>query len=495
MTKQALAGLARHVRLIADPKGNAGPTDQQLLDDWIQSRDEAAFELLVRRHGPMVLASCRRILAHAHDAEDAFQATFLALARKARSIRRPNALAGWLYQVACRSALRLRSRTPRETDVLPSELPASNGDPATAAIWRDVRRVLDEEIDHLPARYRLPFVLCYLEGKTNDEAAHHLGCPTGTVMSRLAWARDRLRSRLTRRGVTLSAAVLAGLLTHSTAPAAVPGTLINTTVGVALFSAGKLAAGAASTQVAVLTEGVLKSMFLNKVKMAAAGFVCLAGLGTGVGAAGYRLIASEQAPGGAAVVASTKRTIRVASQRDGFMAAIATEIKPGEEGALDRVVTVLIGGQPRKLRRLKRGDLIEEGQAVAFLHDQLAADEVAMRHGKIRIAEAEYIAAEKSRDETQSRYYTQLRLEKSHATSPEDVRGALFTWQKLTQDAVKNKEAIELAKLELKSAQTVLDMHTIRSPANGVICAIHKHPGEAVRMFDTVLEIQVDDQD
>jgi RNA polymerase sigma factor (sigma-70 family) len=495
MPKQALARLAHHVRMIADPKGKAGPTDQQLLDGWVESRDEAAFELLIRRHGPMVLAVCRRILAHAHDAEDAFQATFFALARKARSIRRPNALAGWLYQVACRSALRLRSRTARETDVLPSELPASNGDPTAAAMWRDVRRVLDEEIDHLPARYRLPFVLCYLEGKTNEEAAYHLGCPTGTVMSRLAWARDRLRSRLTRRGLTLSAAVLAGLLTQSTAPAAVPGTLISTTVGVALFSAGKLAAGAASTQVAVLTQGVLKSMFLSKLKMVAAVIVCLAGLGTGVGAAGYRLVASEQAPGEAKVVASTKRTIRVASQRDGVMAAIATEIKPGEEGALDRVVTVQIGGQTRKLRRLKRGDVVEEGQALAFLQNQLAADEVALRQGKVRLAEAEYIAAEKAKNETQSRYYTQLRLEKSHATSAEDLRGALFTWQKMTQDALKNKEAIELARLELKSAQTVLNMHTIRSPANGVISAIHKQPGEAVRMYDTVLEIQADDQD
>src|SRR5262249_27726737 len=161
--------------------------------------DEAAFEVLLWRHGPMILGVCRRVLDHDADVEDAFQATFLLLVRKAASIQRGASVAAWLYQTAYRVALRARQRSRKRTVTGRSQLVTS--DPAEEVLWRDVRPVLDDEINRLPEKYRVPFIRCYLEGCTNEEAAVEMGCPVGTIHSRLSWARERLRSRLTRRGL------------------------------------------------------------------------------------------------------------------------------------------------------------------------------------------------------------------------------------------------------------------------------------------------------
>jgi RNA polymerase sigma factor (sigma-70 family) len=241
----------------------AGLSDQQLLDRFIAERDEACFEVLLWRHGPTVLSVCRRILRHEQDAEDAFQATFLILVRKARSIGKRQALASWLYRVAYRVALRARLRVERRTERekgMP-DIPASE---AANVVWRDLRPVLDEEIDRLPEKYRAPFVLCYLAGKTNEQAAVELGCPKGTVLSRLAWARQRLRVRLTRRGVGLTG----GMISAATVPladAALPARLVQASLKVALpAAAGKVAV---SASVASLTQGALQAMFWTKIKI------------------------------------------------------------------------------------------------------------------------------------------------------------------------------------------------------------------------------------
>src|SRR5262245_5809792 len=181
-----------------------GLSDARLLERWLDARDEAAFELLVWRHGPAVLGLCRRLLADAHDVEDAFQATFLALVRKAGSIGRQEAVGGWLYRVAYRVALRARAasaRRRRET-ALP-ELPAPPAPDDLA--WRDLRPVLDEEVERLPGRLRSAFVLCCVEGLSQEEAAGRLGCAPGTVSSRLTRARQWLRRRLARRGIAPAA--------------------------------------------------------------------------------------------------------------------------------------------------------------------------------------------------------------------------------------------------------------------------------------------------
>jgi RNA polymerase sigma factor (sigma-70 family) len=256
-------------------------TDAQLLEDFVTRRDEKAFEVLVWRHGAMVLGVCRRVLRDAHEAEDAFQATFLVFARKAGSVGKREAVGGWLCKVAYRVALRVRARAARRGACAePAEdLPARETDDH---LWRDLRSVLDEEIDRLPEKYRVPFVLCYLEGHTNEEAAAQLGCPKGTILSRLARGRERLRSRLTRRGVALSTAWLVAALSQK-ATAALPPALVSPTVEAAtLFAAGKAVSGLVSASVAALTEGVLHTMLLTKLKVAAVALLALTVLGMGV---------------------------------------------------------------------------------------------------------------------------------------------------------------------------------------------------------------------
>ena len=259
------------------------PTDGVLLERVATRSEEAAFAALVRRYGPLVLAVCRRVLGHEQDAEDAFQATFLVLFRKAGSIGKRESVGSWLYSVAYRTARKASGkrarRQVRETEL--ADVAAAEATPEWLA--RDVRAVLDEEVNRLPAKYRLPFVFCYFEGKTNEQAARLLGCPLGTVLSRLARARDRLRGRLTRRGLAIPAALVAVILAERAALADVPASLLDATVrSAALFGGGgAVAAGATSARVAALARGVLREQLLGKLRKAAAaaaGLLVLVGL-------------------------------------------------------------------------------------------------------------------------------------------------------------------------------------------------------------------------
>lgn len=249
-------------------------SDADLLERFAVERDETAFEALLHRHGPLVWRVCRRVLDEEHAAEDAFQATFLVLVRKAHSVSKKASIRSWLHGVALRVALRarqqenLRQRRERETPIRqPGE-----------ASWNDVRAILDEEIQRLPEKYRLPVILCYLEGQTNDEAARLLNCPRGTVATRLARARERLRSRLLRRGVTFSTGTLATIITDNAMSAAVPPLLLGQTAKVILM-------GTVSGSITMLTEGVLHAMFLSKIKAASVFVLMLAAIGgAGIGA-------------------------------------------------------------------------------------------------------------------------------------------------------------------------------------------------------------------
>jgi RNA polymerase sigma factor (sigma-70 family) len=264
-----------------------GGSDAELLQRFAVQRDEAAFVALLRRHGPLVWSVCRRVLADEHAAEDAFQATFLVLVRKARSVSKQASIRSWLYGVALRVALRARQqdnlRHRRESET-PSR---ASGDADKETMWLDMGPILDEEIQRLPEKYRLPIILCYLEGQTNDEAAKILRCPRGTIATRLARARERLRSRLLRRGVSLSAATLAALLSDNAMSAAIPPLLIGQTAKVVL-------SGAVSASITTLTEGVLHAMFLSKLKMVLAMSLMVAALGS-AGVCTYYLRAQEPA--------------------------------------------------------------------------------------------------------------------------------------------------------------------------------------------------------
>ena len=284
MTAVPLSTVVDHLRSLATPH----QSDSQLLERFVSSGDAAAFAGLVRRHGPLVLGVCRRLLRDPHEAEDAFQATFLVLARKARSIRVEDSLSPWLYGVTYRIALRARShaarRARRASGVVAEHVAApSVGDPDLF----DLRPVLHEELGRLPETYRAPLVLCYLEGLSTEAAADRLGCPRGTVLSRLSRARERLRERLTRRGVALPSSLAAGALAAEGASASVPAALLSQTVRAGLAFAGRheiVSASAIPAAASTLATGVLKTMTTTKLAMVAAAGGCVAGAAGGVGA-------------------------------------------------------------------------------------------------------------------------------------------------------------------------------------------------------------------
>jgi RNA polymerase sigma factor (sigma-70 family) len=249
-------------------------TDAELLRRYLTRRDEAAFESLVWRHGAMVLAVCRRLVRHEQDAEDAFQAVFLTFARAAGAITQRESVGGWLYRVACRVARKARARSARHAAQPLGDVARTDGDPADEAARHELGPVLDEEVGRLPVKYRVPLVLCYLQGRTNEQAARELGWPRGTVATRLARARRLLRARLTRRGVALSAGALARPAEAS--PPRVPLLLDTIQASLCFANGGSAADGIVSAPVATLTEGVLRTMDRMKRLLTAAALVAVA---------------------------------------------------------------------------------------------------------------------------------------------------------------------------------------------------------------------------
>jgi RNA polymerase sigma factor (sigma-70 family) len=315
---------------------NRGMTDADLLARFVSRRDEAAFELLVWRHERMVRAVCRRVLRREHDVEDASQATFLTLACKAASVVKRQALGGWLHQVAYRIALRARAEAAKrdrhekkagELDGTPTP-----DEPGAEVGRQELRSVLDEEISRLPAKYRAPVVLCYLEGKTNAEAAAELGCATGTVVTWLARARGRLRSRLARRGLAVTAGALAATLSRPGVAAAAPPAFLQATIRAALlFAQGAPAAGLVSTRVATLTKGALHAMLLNRLKVVAVVLVALCLAGAGPGVLAYRALA---APAEAPRPAAGQLQAREKDRADGVPPARPEASKEGQDRKL-----------------------------------------------------------------------------------------------------------------------------------------------------------------
>lgn len=265
MSAHALQGMVQCLRRTVLLQEAAQWTDGQLLDCFLVKREAAALELLVQRHAGMVWGVCRRMLANRHDAEDAFQATFLVLVRKASSVKPRELVGNWLYGVACRTSLKARStlskRSKREKVV--AEDPVCR----TSAEDSELEALLDQELNQLSERFRAPLLLCDLQGKTRKQAAQLLNCPEGTVASRLVRARAMLAKRLRRHGVALSGAA-ATLLSKNIAAAAVPGAALQSTVKLACESAaGVPVSTLISPHVAALVDGVVKGMLLHKLHL------------------------------------------------------------------------------------------------------------------------------------------------------------------------------------------------------------------------------------
>jgi RNA polymerase sigma factor (sigma-70 family) len=522
-----------------------GATDASLLERFVAGRDEAAFELLLWRHGPMVLSVCRRMLRCDHDAEDAFQAAFLLLARKAGAIRHREAVAGWLYQTACRIALRARETARKRPVAVPPGAEPTAPDSETDAIWRDLRPVLDEEVGRLPKKYRLPIILCYLQGRTYAEASQVLKCPRGTVAIRLQRARELLRGRLTRRGLALTAATTAVLAAERTVSAALPAVLVHTTLKAALlFAAGKAVAGAVSAQALTWTQGVLRTMFLSKIKILAAVALLMGATGTG---AGLVMSLKAEAPPAAqteppaAGQAKTdkppaetldeneerpaKDVVEEPSTREGTIALIGTEIKKDEKVPDKDRVTVPVGflavrtsdhgdkefttwkeGEPllprkvfvvrekRTYRKLHVGDAVEKGQLLALVDSTTQVNEVSTKVAKLEVAEAEWQAAIKTRDEAIRRAGSSTLLHQKGAgfISEDTYQADLLNRDRYIEEEKGKDAARNVANEDLAASLTILKMYEIRSNDGGVIKEILKRPGEAVHAFEPVVRLEIE---
>ncbi len=269
----------RYIRGLAQATEDTRVADRELLVR-IAARDEAATAALVRRHGAMVLGVCLRVLRHQQDAEDAFQAVFLALARAAASLRPRESVGGWLHSVAYRTAQKLRVAAARRRKHEERAADRVHADPLDQLTVREASDVLDAELARLPDKFRVPLVLCYLEGLTRDEAAARLGWPESTLKSRLEQARERLGARLSVRGLTLSGVLVAALFTVGSATAVTPALLVSTVGAVAVRVGTHLPA--VSAPVSALAEGV-KTMSAAKLKIVTTVLLGIAALGTWAG--------------------------------------------------------------------------------------------------------------------------------------------------------------------------------------------------------------------
>lgn len=307
MVHRPLGSVLRQLPTLAASTSKQETTDGQLLDQFLRWQDEAAFAVLLRRHGPLVWGLCGRLLRNPADAADAFQATFLVLARKAGAIRQRHSVASWLYGVAYRLSLKVRAAgvRRRQREQLAGDGVASSfgddsegttmldrlasatvhDDPATLAARHDLRTLLDEELERLPAKYREPLILCYLEGKTNEQAARELGWPAGTMSRRLATARQLLRAQISQRGLALASVTLAAALAEHASGATVPPALLRRTAEVAgLFALGEAGASAlVSGRSVALAEGMLLPARLVKFTIAVVVIVVLGFAATGTG--------------------------------------------------------------------------------------------------------------------------------------------------------------------------------------------------------------------
>jgi RNA polymerase sigma factor (sigma-70 family) len=373
MASERLTLVLDRIRNVIGLRDKLATPDASLLARFVAERDEAAFSEIVRRHGPMVLGVCRRVLSDEHEAEDAFQATFLVLVRRAASIGRRELLANWLFGVAQRVALKARGQAA--TRSTPCEIPDMPSPEQEPQAWEVLAPYLDEELGRLPERYRRPVVLCYLQSKTLEEAAVELGWSRGSVKGRLERARELLRSRFARRGVALPAAGLTAFLTTQTASAVPIEMMLRTVQGGPLFATGP-AAGTISASAIALANKVLKNMVLDYVRkqLMAVGLVAVlvgAGAWSALAAGGPKV----PAPKPAAAPQPEKARARLGyKERATIKAADVTHLAISPDGKcvatasigrgpLDREVTLFEAetGKPRATLKSEKPCLFFEG--------------------------------------------------------------------------------------------------------------------------------------
>jgi RNA polymerase sigma factor (sigma-70 family) len=353
MASRSLAGVLRHVPRLLGLRAGSPLTDADLLVRFAEDQDQAAFATLVQRHGPTVWGVCLRVLGNSHDAEDAFQATFLVLARRAGSIAAPQLLGQWLHGVAWRIATKARTqaaiRHAQERKALAMLCAdVADDDPA----WHDLRPVLDQEVQRLPEKYRALIVLCYFEGKPYEEVARLLDCPAGTVSGRLARARQLLRERLSRRGITHSATAIAAVIAANATAAPVPSHVMETTVEAAgLYAAGASMTGIVGAHVVALAEGGIRAMLPMKAKLLLAIVLAL-----GVVGGGSLLLPGDTPAESALQAAEPAPASPAEAARPAGLEGIWADLASGDDTAVTRAILTL-SKDPKKTEAFLKGHL------------------------------------------------------------------------------------------------------------------------------------------
>ncbi len=475
MSQRNLNSIVRYLRQLTGSANANGASDAELLERYVRHRDEAAFELLLWRHGTLVFNVCRRVLPSEQDAEDAFQATFLAFVRKASSISRRGSVAAWLYKVAYRVALEARERTRKTAAVekLGGEILAVQQ--AVEPVWSDVRPILDEELSRLPERLRRPIILCYLEGKSNEEAARELGCRLGTIYSRLSRGRELLRLRLQRRGVTLSVTALTAALTASAIEAAPAIPLMRRAVHAALAFGDPSSAAAVPPRAATLAEGVLRTMFVTKLKIAAVMLLVL-----GVAAGGVWTQAWTAGPQVEARADDPPPKRKAGDKKDAERVSVKV-VKPTQGGRLllmprpaeiiaaqQQQIVPLISGTVNEVL-VDIGDHVKKGQTLILLDAPLLVKEVDEATASLELAQAQVDeAAAICRAED-------VAARERRGGNPEKARAAL--------SAARAKA--KLAKALLDKARIQASFTQLKAAFDGVVTRRTIDPGNFVQPSDS----------
>jgi RNA polymerase sigma factor (sigma-70 family) len=337
MSRTSLGAVLQHIYTLAGSAAARRMTDLHLLHRFAEERDENAFAELMRRHGPLVLSVCRRLLGHEQDAEDAFQAAFLVLARKAGLIRKGESVGSFLYGVAYRIAMKERSKLAQRRQREQQAKQPTSAEPVREAAVRELQILLDEGLNRLPEKYRAPFVLCCLESKSKSEAARELGWKEGTVSSRLARARKELQRFLTRKGVTLTAVLTAAGIAENVTSACVPPLLAATAVRAARLFASGPSAALKTVQAVQLAETVLRSMTALPWKTTTA-LLLVVSLAVGRVGLVYHAETAQQAPASEPAQATASAAQKPAREKETPRTDRYGDPLP--EGALARLGTI-----------------------------------------------------------------------------------------------------------------------------------------------------------
>lgn len=481
MARHNLSAVVRYLQQLAGSAGTSGASDAELLERYVRHRDEAAFELLVWRHGALVFNVCRRILPCEQDAEDAFQATFLAFVRKAGSISRRGSVAAWLYKVAYRVALEARERARKTTVMEKSGGETLAVQAADDPLWSDVRPILDEELNRLPERLRLPIVLCYLEGKSNAEAARELGCRLGTIYSRLSRGRELLRQRLQRRGVMLPVAALTTTLTANAVKTAPVIPLVRASARAALAFADPSAAAAVSPRVATLAEGVLRTMFVTKLKIAAVMLLVIGVAAGGVLTQAWTAAPPVEAkadepppqPAGGDKKAAKPIAVKVVKPKKGglpLMVHRSAEVVAAQQ----QQVVPLVSGTIKEVR-VDIGDQVKKGQTLIVLDAPLLVKEVEEAEATLELAQAQVDDAK----ETAAVVEADFRSSRAGASASKLVQA------RASLNAAKAKR--KLAQVSLDKARIQESFTQLKAACDGVVTRRTAAPGNFVQPSDSRL--------